>query len=169
MSCAQADWVSVLTVALDAYEQQAHDHGQKGKPVKEEAPRRPHGGQQDAAKSRPDNAGGIEGEGVERNGVGQIPRPTISTTKAWRAGPSKAFTAPSSAASTITCQTCTAPVKVSPARTKASTMEAICVQVMIRLRETRSTITPAQGAISSAGIAAANPTIPSMASDLLRS
>jgi hypothetical protein len=101
--------------------------------------------------------------------LGRSSRPTISTTNDWRAGPSKALTRPRSAASITISHTCTIPANVSTARMKASTMAEACVTT-IRLRLlTRSTTTPAHGETSSAGIAAANPTMPSINSEWLSS
>ena len=50
-------------------------------------------------------------------------RPTMSTMNAWRAGISKALTAPSSAESTKMCQIRTVPVSVRAASASANTMD----------------------------------------------
>ena len=97
--------------------------------------------------------------------LGKSSRPTISTTKACRAGPSNALTTPVSAASTMISQTCTSPVKVNAARMKASSMAEACVMTSRLRLLTRSTTTPPHGEINSDGIAAANPTRPSINSE----
>ena len=96
---------------------------------------------------------------------GKSSRPTISTTNACRAGPSKALITPVTAASSTICHTCTIPVKVSAARMNASTMDAACVMTSRLRLFTRSTTTPPHGEISSDGIAAANPTTPNINSE----
>jgi hypothetical protein len=68
--------------------------------------------------------------------------PTISTTNACRVGMSTALAAPSRVASTNTCHILTAPVIVSAARMKASSIMADCVRMRTRRRGHRSAITP---------------------------
>ena len=61
--------------------------------------------------------------------------PVIWMSRDWRPGISKAFTTPSSVASTKICQTCTRPVSVNVASTKACNMASVCVTTTMRCRE----------------------------------
>ena len=60
--------------------------------------------------------------------------PTISTTKDWRAGTSKALTMPRPAASAKTCQTCTRPENTSAASVSGRIIDAVCVTTRMRWR-----------------------------------
>ena len=58
-------------------------------------------------------------------------RPTISTANDWRAGMSTAFEIPSSAPSTMTCQTWTTWVAVRANRAKASSIAVVWVAMRV--------------------------------------
>jgi hypothetical protein len=83
--------------------------------------------------------------------LGKSSRPTISTTKVWRAGMSKAVTRPLIAARMITYSTRTTPAQVSAARMNAFNISSTCVVTINRRRSAWSTITPANSVTSSTG------------------
>ena len=69
-------------------------------------------------------------------------RSTNSTTNACLAGASKALAIPNKPARITICQGCTAPLKTSPARMKASAIMVDWVMISRVRREMRSAITP---------------------------
>ena len=86
--------------------------------------------------------------------------PTMSTRNACRAGMSNALTTPCRADKPKMCHTCTLPVRVSAARTRASSMAAVWVAMTTRCRLCRSAIVPPKGAMRKTGIWPAKPTAP---------
>ena len=88
-------------------------------------------------------------------------RPTICVMNDWRAGMSKALATPRQQARTSTCPTRTVPVRVSVARTNASTIMVHWVASITRCRRTRSATRPPTGASRNTGIWPQNPTSPS--------
>ena len=69
--------------------------------------------------------------------------PTISTTNAWRAGTSNAFTTPNTTAIAATCQYRTTPRTHRMPRHRARTRNIACVHTSRRRFDTRSTSAPA--------------------------
>ena len=92
----------------------------------------------------------------------------MSTTKAWRAGVSNAFTTPWTRLSSRTCVTVITPASASHASANDCTMDATCVATSTRYRPQRSTQTPANGASTKVGIWPAKPTRPSVAAEPVR-
>ncbi len=122
-----------------------------------------------AARSRPPSPGPITRALLNISefraiAFGRSSRPTMSTTKACRAGASKALTNPSPAARRMICHTRTTPVNVSTARMNASSIAPLWVIISSQRLGTRSTTTPPHGVTNSDGMAEAKPTMPSMRS-----
>jgi hypothetical protein len=76
----------------------------------------------------PSNAPPIASVELKATALARFSRPTISTTKDCRVGPSTALMVPSNVASTRTCAIRTWPLNVSPASANASTIADDCVQ-----------------------------------------
>ncbi len=95
-------------------------------------------------------------------------RPTMSSVIAWRDGISKALMKPSPKARTMISHTCTTWASVSTASNMACAIDRLCVQISMRLRSTRSAITPPNDAMKNTVTWAQNEVSPSRNGEWVR-